>query len=1035
MPLFVSLKSKKNYASSSSVQTKSHWSCITFYHSVSASQPVFNRDRFLRQAPALFEDKRPSVLIDTNYSDRTQKILSPRSKRFLSVLVNSQHFHQLLERLSSEETSFFHEVMDVIEPEDDAGAVTKSYVSTSFGTPACDGVANKLYDSLEAIEQKIPTYRVDRKYRPPGIIKWQEEEDEEFKINHDCDFRINDAFWFEDEDNHSISFTFSILKPIMDQGQNSASSSGGVHALSLEYLVELEKNPWRYSNMFQIPIRDSSDETKETDNDVDYIEIREKIKLRDAIGERRFRAWKIANDHKDEEEILSTPLIEKSSIEKTFDLSTILTNVPEPPLEGAATSTQPHVDAKDRDKVRRCLEIAFSSAQNAESFQENGRDLIAEAESALRNPSAQRYLFSVLNQRNKIEKQRSKKSVEDSKQRAATQQSVSRLEQGAFECIVRLCTAVLEACQEEEDYESAYRLLSLTGGFCSVNFGSQTDNKPTYMTERIRTHSIFSDLSLWERVLLLHKEQQNDRKEDEVNASDDEEEQLPTDATGNEDPAEAENTAAYDAAVSTLYEMVGYGVLAEELSRFATRISEERGWFASDKGQSLLVLARRLTAKRDEDGDKIAEVGDLNMGQGNISHAFERKNSNTLNRKDSREIGHGGMASAAPYEDEKCLISEDISWAHPSISLLSSERHSGARALLGSILGGNASEQGVAPTTHQIDEIADTTPGNVFNAGGYAGRVAITAMATFGSTAIVTGGVDGSVFLAHTIHFGEDNSDFESNCSSRPSCSSLLHSKSSLINGVKLHWGSSGESDECVTGSVSCLAASRGSGYRVGSGGESVETSGCADEDDIVSSMEGCRIIGGTTCGGLRMWSLKDIYQANLMSRMGAGTDHSVSSRSHQGSGVNSITSQLVRQHVDDCGLQDFLKGTSIGGHRGGVTCIDVPPRMYRPDALLSGGEDGLIKLWSLKSSSSSVDGVAHNSPSSSIQSRFFANRQIPAVPTDYDTSDAQGVLTGHEGRIICIKTAWHGDKLLSGGADKTIRLWDLSGATKPLSE
>lgn len=570
--------------------------------SVSASQPVFNRDRFLRQAPALFEDKRPSVLIDSNFSDRTQKILSPRSKRFLSVLVNSQHFHQLLERLSNEETAFFHEVMGSIEPEEDTSVVTKSYFSTNFGTPACDELVNKLYDSLEVIEQKIPTYRVDRKPRPPGNIRWQDEEDEEFKFNYDCGLRINAAYWFEEEEKTpSISFTCSVLKPIMsDQEQKSGSSSGGVHALSLEYLVELEKNPWRYSNMLEIPIRNIEiDETKEANDNIEYVEIREKIKLRDAIGEKRFRLWQTSNDHKGEDDVLTTPLIEKST-DKKFDMTAILANLPDLPVEGLKTSTQPHVDANDRDKVRHCLEIAFGSSQNSTNFQENGHDLIAQAESALRNPSARRYLFSVLSQ--------------DSQQRAATQQSVTRLEQAAFECVVRLCIAVLEACQEEEDYESAYRLLSVSSGFCTIPVSSG-DHKPTYMTERIKAHSIFADLSLWERVMLLHKEQQNDRKEDESNTLDGVEEQITMNAVETEDPSETENTAAYDAAVSTLYEMVGYGVLAEELARFATRISEERGWFTSDKGQSLLVLARRLTMKRDEDhGEK--DAGDFNIGTG-----------------------------------------------------------------------------------------------------------------------------------------------------------------------------------------------------------------------------------------------------------------------------------------------------------------------------------------------------------------------------------------------------------------------------------
>ena len=75
---------------------------------------------------------------------------------------------------------------------------------------------------------------------------------------------------------------------------------------------------------------------------------------------------------------------------ETFDLSSFLLNIPELPLDNK--STQPRVDTNDRERVRRCLEKLFSFGQESTSG-----DLISDAELALGNPSAQRYLFSVLN--------------------------------------------------------------------------------------------------------------------------------------------------------------------------------------------------------------------------------------------------------------------------------------------------------------------------------------------------------------------------------------------------------------------------------------------------------------------------------------------------------------------------------------------------------------------------------------------------------------------------------------------------------------
>ena len=422
----------------------------------------------------------------------------------------------------------------------------------------------------------------------------------------------------------------------------------------------------------------------------------------------------------------------------------------------------------------------------------------------------------------------------------------------------------------------------------------------------------------------------------------------------------------------------------------------------------MLVLARRLTAKRDEgDVEKSSGAGEF------TTSTFVRKESGL-----SKDFGAGGIV------DDAILESDDIAWSHPASCLVTYERQVGARAFLGNMLGGATESQIVGSnSSHGVHKIGSNSSHGVYkssskkvildaNAGEYAGRVAITALASFGGSAVVTGGIDGSIFLAHTINFGGDTS-----------------SSSRSVNGVQLHWGAKGEEGrDSSSGSVTCIAASKGSGHRFGGGADKSSSnsgSDCyQDEEEIITSMDGCQIIAGTADGSLRAWSLRNVYHASSM----AHRDNSppTLNRSHHGSGAMS-----VRLNGDDIGMQEALAGFPGGRHMGGVTCIDLPPRMYRPDSLVSGGQDGLIKLWSLKSALIDQDGGGQKK---TVSSRFVQSHQMTSI-TDFDASDAQGVLTGHEGNIICIKTAWHGDKLLSGGADKTVRLWDLSVSVgKPLT-
>lgn len=90
---------------------------------------------------------------------------------------------------------------------------------------------------------------------------------------------------------------------------------------------------------------------------------------------------------------------------------------------GLSPEQQRVADAKDRDVLRRCLERAYegaprrpsrsarklSGSSSSDSFVDKGRDLISEAETALRNPSAQRSLVSVLSQRSRSENRKKKR--------------------------------------------------------------------------------------------------------------------------------------------------------------------------------------------------------------------------------------------------------------------------------------------------------------------------------------------------------------------------------------------------------------------------------------------------------------------------------------------------------------------------------------------------------------------------------------------------------------------------------------------------
>jgi len=1040
--------------------------CLVFV----STQTVFNREKFLKRAPALFieEPSGGAVGSRANKVKTNRRILSSRSKRFLSILVNCQHFHQFLETLRSEECSFFHEVMEqwIIKGDESSKS---SDVSVFHSSATFDYVrAITLLSNSLALEETLPEYEVKLPHssNPNGSCP-------EDDVLEDSDYQIlSREKRFPRNLLQQIDVSSTADPPIDGDATSVASKcveQQGVHhaSLSLQYLVELEKNPWKYDNILDISVPNTSEVVSEVIAGDQSVLVTEKVKLRDAIGDKKFRVWRAARERMGEEASASNSIddsmLKPGDFGTTLDLASLMTSTTEESFSDASSTAsfrssatqsaarrgltpdqQRVANAKDRDVLRRCLEKAYAAKRidNPETvFMHHGRDLVSQAEIALRNPQAQNFLLSLLNKRSKLDAESRKQTQSPGGPHSsnATSASSSRLEPIAFECVVRLCCSMLDANMDTKDYEPAYLLLVHTAGLHTLQSSSPKINCsaaepseviPIYMTARIGLHPLFADLNLWMRVLSFHLAEKQATAGGMGNSSDrfanvtdsvntnpslSRSESFDNDVA----PGDAEDEKEYEAAVATLYEMVGYGIPSEELARFSSRVAQEYGWFkaGSEKGQSLLLLARRLSMRREmaENGGMVpGEAGDLGILQ---------MEPNTESHESS------GMDASIKGDDTNYQTIE-YAWCHPqapvAVSGPSVRRSSNARA--GMLRGGG----------QQTD---------------YMNRSAVTTLATLGPSVVVSGGLDGGVFLSRLATTPETGTA----AGGRPSGN---------VRGIHLDWGSSGSraipgssassSDgEYGVGAVSCLAAAGRNEHQQRPSSTSKDVVGLMDDEDMVREMGDSRVIAGTTCGDLRIWSVKDVYAAMYSVETGEDAfgmngeaerfihaDGSISSSvvpptptrrrrlGGAGSNVAESTAAAGGSNNPFNRLKFSLRGRALSGHRGGVTCIDVPSHFYRPDSVVTGGADGLIKLWSLR-----TPGIGRNRTNSNDApyvpaSSSSTTGQLSRRLATNRGGDAQSIFSGHGGRVLCVKTAWHGDRLLSGGADRTLRVWDMSGAS-----
>ena len=116
-----------------------------------------------------------------------------------------------------------------------------------------------------------------------------------------------------------------------------------------------------------------------------------------------------------------------------------------------------------------------------------------------------------------------------------------------------------------------------------------------------------------------------------------------------------------------------------------------------------------------------------------------------------------------------------------------------------------------------------------------------------------------------------------------------------------------------------------------------------SDNEAILGAVTGCRIVAGTTGGDIRLWSVQDVLKTNLLKIRKIFLLLCLIRILAHGPPMFAVMQGMIGE------IKKTRRGRSIGGHRGGVTCLSIPAQIYRPDSLISGGNDGLIKQWSLQ--------------------------------------------------------------------------------------
>ncbi|MBW3597416.1 MAG: WD40 repeat domain-containing protein, partial [Planctomycetes bacterium] len=125
-------------------------------------------------------------------------------------------------------------------------------------------------------------------------------------------------------------------------------------------------------------------------------------------------------------------------------------------------------------------------------------------------------------------------------------------------------------------------------------------------------------------------------------------------------------------------------------------------------------------------------------------------------------------------------------------------------------------------------------------------------------------------------------------------------------------------------------------------------------------------------------------------------------------------------------------------GHVGEVTDVVFVPN---DETLVSAGADGTIRIWDLAAERETIPGAAMaatlsvvNDDGALIAVAGTVNERPTVQVHDSETGKVVAELLGHTGEVRAMAFNKDSTMLITGGADKTARLWDLSDAKFPLA-